>query len=205
MSLLTRLDGGTAWTMRSKILATVLALMVVGTFIYLTTDKAVHIKDVQKHSLQELQSNLSNKLAKSDNKPIKSAVKTPVKVVKTPAPVPAPAPTPAPTVAPQPVEQPVQRVVEASPAAPTGCGDNQYAAYIYGMESGGRIPGNCNPTAQNAGGCLGIAQACPGSKLLAVCPNLDYACENIFFANYALARYGSWAGAYAFWLAHNYW
>lgn len=85
------------------------------------------------------------------------------------------------------------------------CGDNQYAAYIYGMESGGRIPGNCNPTAKNAEGCIGIGQACPASKLIAVCPNLDYECQNAFFTSYALSRYGGWAGAYAFWVAHNYW
>lgn len=85
------------------------------------------------------------------------------------------------------------------------CGDNQYAAYIYGMESGGRIPGNCNLTVRNAEGCIGIGQACPASKLLAVCPNLDYECENAFFTSYALSRYGGWAGAYAFWIAHKWW
>lgn len=85
------------------------------------------------------------------------------------------------------------------------CGDNQYAAYIYGMESGGRVVGNCNPTSRNGGGCLGIGQACPGSKLLAVCPNLDYACENTFFTNYAIGKYGSWEAAYNFHVANGWW
>lgn len=84
------------------------------------------------------------------------------------------------------------------------CGDNYYAAYIYGNESGGHIVGNCNTGARNAGGCLGIGQACPGSKLLAVCPDLDYACENAFFTSYA-GKYGGWAGAYQFWIANGWW
>lgn len=80
-----------------------------------------------------------------------------------------------------------------------GCGDNAQANFIYMHESG------CRTGAQNAGGCLGIGQACPGSKLLAVCPSLDYACENSFFTGYANARYGGWAGAYAFWVANSWW
>lgn len=77
--------------------------------------------------------------------------------------------------------------------------DAEYKAFIYNHESGN------NPLARNAGGCLGLGQACPGSKLLAVCPNLDYACEDAFFTNYAIGRYGSWAGAYSFWLSHRWW
>ena len=87
----------------------------------------------------------------------------------------------------------------------SGCGDNQYAAFIYGNESGGRVPGNCNTTITNAEGCVGIGQACPASKLLAVCPNLDYDCQNAFFTRYAISRYGSWQGAYEFWIAHRWW
>ena len=90
-------------------------------------------------------------------------------------------------------------------SAQSACGDNQYAAFIYGMESGGRVVGNCNPTARNASGCLGIGQACPGSKLLAICPNLDYACQNAFFTNYAVSRYGSWQGAYNAWKSQGWW
>jgi hypothetical protein len=78
------------------------------------------------------------------------------------------------------------------------CGDNAYANYIYMHESG------CSTTITNSGGCLGIGQACPGSKLYAVCPNLDYACENAFFTAYS-AKYGGWAGSYAFWVANHWW
>ena len=72
----------------------------------------------------------------------------------------------------------------------SSCGDNSYASYIYNHES------TCNTQAQNPAGCLGIGQACPGSKLLAVCPNLDYTCENNFFTSYAISAYGSWENAY---------
>ena len=71
--------------------------------------------------------------------------------------------------------------------------------FIYFHESGN------DPTKWNGSGCLGLGQACPASKLLAVCPNMDYACEDAWFTNYAVARYGSWQGAYQFWLAHNWW
>lgn len=80
-----------------------------------------------------------------------------------------------------------------------GCGDNSYANYIYMHES------SCGTARANAEGCLGIGQACPASKLLAVCPNLDYACENAFFTSYAIGRYGSWEAAYNFWLNNHWW
>lgn len=94
-----------------------------------------------------------------------------------------------------------QKAVVATPSAPqivSGCGDNAYASFIYMHESG------CNLTARNAGGCLGIGQACPGSKLLAVCPDLSYACQNAYFTAYA-SRYGGWAGSYDFWLRNHWW
>lgn len=87
-------------------------------------------------------------------------------------------------------------------AAPTavavvaGCGDNQYAQYIYQHESG------CNLNAVNAGGCRGIGQACPGSKLPC---GADYACQNAFFTQYAISRYGSWEAAYSHWLQNRWW
>jgi hypothetical protein len=87
----------------------------------------------------------------------------------------------------------------ATPSVATGgCGDNSYAQYMYEHESG------CSTTVENAGGCLGIGQACPGSKLLAICPDEDYTCENAFFTAYA-AKYGGWAGAYDFWVSHGWW
>jgi uncharacterized protein YabE (DUF348 family) len=74
------------------------------------------------------------------------------------------------------------------------------AEYIISRESGWRL------NAQNSGGCLGLGQACPGSKLVNACP--DYAndpiCQLRFFTNYVNGRYGSWNGAYQFWVV-NHW
>lgn len=78
-----------------------------------------------------------------------------------------------------------------------GCGDNEYAHYIYSHESG------CNTGAWNSSGCYGIGQACPASKV-SYC-NGDYACENEYFTNYANSRYGGWAGAYNFWVNNHWW
>jgi LysM repeat protein len=110
--------------------------------------------------------------------------------------------TTAPTVQTQPsavASQPAARtytapVVQAAPVA--GCGDNSYANFIYSHESG------CRTTAVSPNGCYGIGQACPASKL-AYC-GADYACQNAFFTAYA-GKYGGWAGAYAFWVAHGWW
>jgi TolA-binding protein len=79
--------------------------------------------------------------------------------------------------------------------AATGCGDNEFANYIYMHESG------CNPSSVNSIGCRGIGQACPGSKLPC---GADYACQNAYFTTYA-NRYGGWAGAYSFWVTHHWW
>lgn len=78
-------------------------------------------------------------------------------------------------------------------------GDYAYVNYVISRES------NWNPNARNAGGCLGLGQACPGGKLTAVCPNLDPVCQLKFFSGYANGRYGGWGGAYNFWLSHHYW
>jgi hypothetical protein len=91
------------------------------------------------------------------------------------------------------------KVAQTAPKTPV-VDNNDAKMFIYHKESGNR------PTARNASGCLGLGQACPGSKLLAVCPDLnDYACQDAFFTNYALSRYGSWENAKAFWLAHKWW
>lgn len=96
------------------------------------------------------------------------------------------------------------QTASATPArvASGGCGDNQYAAYIYGQESGGRVTGNCDPAAVNEGGCRGIGQACPGSKLPC---GADYACQNAWFTQYAMSTYGSWAAAFNFHKANGWW
>jgi hypothetical protein len=89
-----------------------------------------------------------------------------------------------------------------APASPgggvvAGCGDHEYAHYIYSHESG------CNTGALNSSGCYGIGQACPASKI-SYCGG-DYACQNEFFTSYANSRYGGWAGAYNFWLNNHWW
>lgn len=80
-------------------------------------------------------------------------------------------------------------------------GDNEAMNYIFMHES------TNNPAARNAGGCLGLGQACPGSKLIAACPNYanDVPCQIAFFTAYANARYGGWGGAYTFWVNNHWW
>lgn len=87
---------------------------------------------------------------------------------------------------------------EPAPNVVAGCGDNTYANYIYSHESG------CSTDSINAGsGACGIGQALPCTKL--PCSLSDYTCQNTFFTAYAMARYGSWANAYDFWVANHYW
>lgn len=74
---------------------------------------------------------------------------------------------------------------------------NEAKAFIYQHESGN------NPAAVNSIGCRGIGQACPGSKL--PCSDSDYACQDAWFTNYAMTRYGSWEKAYQFWVANRWW
>lgn len=98
--------------------------------------------------------------------------------------------------------QAVQSTSQAqnTPTVAVSSSDNEYKLFIYNHESGN------NPARYNSSGCLGLGQACPASKLLAVCPNInDYACQDAFFTNYAISRYGSWSAAYQFWLSHKYW
>lgn len=73
---------------------------------------------------------------------------------------------------------------------------NYYKDFIYQKESGN------NPNAVNSIGCRGIGQACPGTKLPC---GADYACQDAWFTNYAMQRYGSWEAAYNFWVANRWW
>lgn len=86
----------------------------------------------------------------------------------------------------------------AMAAAGISSSDYGYVNFIISRES------NWNPNSRNASGCLGLGQACPGSKLLAVCPSLDGVCQLKYFSGYA-GRYGGWGGAYSFWTSHHYW
>jgi len=97
-----------------------------------------------------------------------------------------------------PVAQTVSYSVPVDTGPVAGCGDNFYANYIYMHESG------CRTHNPNGSGCDGIGQACPASKVIGPC-GYDYACQNAWFTNYAIGRYGSWAGAYQFWVANHWW
>lgn len=90
------------------------------------------------------------------------------------------------------------KVVQTTPQ-PVSATSNEAMLYIFNHESGN------DPKRANSEGCLGLGQACPGSKLLAVCPNLDYGCEVNFFTAYANSRYGGWGGAYSWWVNHHWW
>lgn len=73
-----------------------------------------------------------------------------------------------------------------------------YVDYIASKESG------WNPNATNASsGACGLIQANPCSKV----PGSGYdPVDNLRWANgYAVGRYGSWAGAYAFWTSNHWW
>lgn len=88
-----------------------------------------------------------------------------------------------------PAPAPVARQTYSLPA-------NQAKAFIYQHESGN------NPNAVNSIGCRGLGQACPGSKLPC---GADYACQDAWFTNYAMTRYGSWEAAYQFWVQNHWW
>jgi LysM repeat protein len=70
-------------------------------------------------------------------------------------------------------------------------------AFIYSRESGN------NPNATNPHGCYGLGQDCNG-RVQAQC-GADYACQDAYFTNYAISRYGSWGAAQAFWQANGWW
>lgn len=104
-------------------------------------------------------------------------------------------------VAAQKAAEEAQAALEAvqAPAPVVAVDTSDAKLWIYMHESGN------DPTRWNSSGCLGLGQACPASKLLAVCPNQDYACEDAWFTSYMQSRYGSWENAKAFWLANNWW
>jgi hypothetical protein len=100
-------------------------------------------------------------------------------------------PEPQKPVGPEQTPTPTSPVVEGSPincVAPATAKE-----FIYCKESSN------NPAAVNHIGCRGLGQACPGSKL--PCGDNDYQCQDEWFTNYMLERYGSWEAAQAFWLA----
>lgn len=83
------------------------------------------------------------------------------------------------------------------PAAAYPVDANSAKAFIYSRESGN------NPNATNPNGCYGIGQDCNG-RVRSSC-GADYACQDQYFTNYAMARYGSWENAQVFWNSHGWW
>jgi len=83
-------------------------------------------------------------------------------------------------------------------AAGIAQGDWQYVDYIVSRESGW----NPNATNKSSGAC-GLVQALPCSKV----PGNGYnPVDNLRWATgYATGRYGSWAGAYNFWVNNHWW
>lgn len=77
-------------------------------------------------------------------------------------------------------------------------GDWGYVDYIVSRESGW----NPNATNKSSGAC-GLVQALPCSKV----PGNGYdPVDNLRWATgYATGRYGSWAGAHAFWTKNHWW
>ncbi len=117
-------------------------------------------------------------------------------------------------VKPKPPPEPAKKTVGASAFAPpayTGGGspaewmaaagipesDWGYVNHIVGRESGW----NPNATNRSSGAC-GLVQVYPCSKLA----NAYDPVVNLRWANgYANGRYGSWAGAYDFWVRNHWW
>lgn len=123
-------------------------------------------------------------------------------------------PDPEPPPAPKKAEQPAEPTEAAPAAQPMYAGggapaewmaaagiaesDWGYVDFIARAESG------WNPNATNpSSGACGVIQALPCSKV----PGNGYdPVDNLRWANgYATARYGSWAGAYAFWTGNHWW
>jgi len=74
--------------------------------------------------------------------------------------------------------------------------DYQYVEYIIQKESG------WNPLAVNASsGSCGLVQALPCSKIPGDWRN---PVDALRWGNSYVARYNGWAGAYQFWLSHNW-
>lgn len=79
--------------------------------------------------------------------------------------------------------------------------DYPYVDYIVKRESGWR------PLARNPSGATGLCQALPGSKMASAGPDWETnPVTQLRWCNgYAQARYGGWAAAYNYWLAHHNW
>ena len=104
---------------------------------------------------------------------------------------------PQPVVAAASTQTTAVRAVATAPATSYPVDANGAKAFIYSRESGN------NPNATNPNGCYGLGQDCNGA-VRGQC-GADYACQDQFFTNYAMRRYGSWENALAFWQSHHWW
>lgn len=87
-------------------------------------------------------------------------------------------------------------------AAGISSSDYQYVDYIISKESG------WNSTAANSmSSAYGLCQSLPGSKMASA--GSDWATNPVtqmkWCNGYATSRYGSWAGAYNFWITNHWW
>ncbi len=109
-----------------------------------------------------------------------------------PEPVVSVAATPAPTFSAQVAPKKTATYQASYPVSP-----NAAKAFIYQKESGN------NPNATNPIGCYGIGQDCNG--IVRDRCGANYECQDAYFTDYAMRRYGSWEAAYAFWQSNRWW
>jgi hypothetical protein len=138
--------------------------------------------------------------------PIAATARGTFEVYVTPKPTPTPTPTTASTeksTSPSSGGGPVFYTGGGAPAewmAAAGIAESDwgYVDYVVSRESGW----NPNATNKSSGAC-GLVQALPCSKV----PGNGYdPVDNLRWANgYAVGRYGSWSGAYNFWINNHWW
>lgn len=96
----------------------------------------------------------------------------------------------------QPIVQepsPQPQTVQSETEQPPVDYEAEAKAFIYFKESSN------NPLAKNAQGCFGLGQDCNG--IVEERCGGDYACQDTFFTEYMLRRYGTWQAAKSFWLS----
>jgi hypothetical protein len=105
--------------------------------------------------------------------------------------------------APVKVTEPVGNHADWMMAAGISPDDFRYVDFVVRHESG------WNPFARNSegSGAYGLCQSLPAEKMASAGP--DYLTNPVtqlrWCNSYALGRYGSWAGAYRFWLRARWW
>lgn len=92
--------------------------------------------------------------------------------------------------------EPVVEAIAASTKPIESDSEAGAKAFIYFKESSNRLDN------VNSIGCYGLGQDC-NNVLASECPDwrTNYACQDNFWNNYAIRRYGSWVAAMNHWLA----